>query len=415
VNGGAPSWRAARTLAWRTGELAPTPAAAVALADADGLRLVRDIRSRVDLPTADASAMDGWAVAGAGPWAVGEPVRIGSAPGAALARGRARAITTGGAVPPGTTAVVRQEHARLVPRTQRTQATQGGPWMLTLQEGRTAPERGADIRRRGEELTAGTLLAEAGRRVHPALIALAAAAGVDTVDVAAPPEVELIVTGDEVVDHGAPAPGRVRDAFGPSLPPLLRRLGAGIVRVRRVADDPDSLAEAIASSTAHLIVTTGGTAAGRSDHVQRVVVAGGGELVFAGVAMRPGHPVLLGRTGPGRPILGLPGNPLAAFACLLSFAPPLLEGMAGLPISEPAPSADAGVARHARDTLLRPVRIEAGVPALTGRDGSAMLAGLAGSDGFVVVPPDGVPLLLPMPGADAAAQPASFVASSLSA
>ena len=287
--------------------------------------------------------------------------------------------------------------------------------MLTLREGRAAPERGADIRRRGEELTAGTLLVEAGRRVHPVLIALVAAAGVDCVHVAARPEVELIVTGDEVVDGGAPAPGRVRDAFGPSLPPLLRRLGAGSVRVRRVADDPDRLAEAVAASTAHLIVTTGGTAAGRSDHVQRVVVAGGGELVFAGVAMRPGHPVLLGRTGGGTPILGLPGNPLAAFACLLSFAPPLLEGMAGLPISEPAASADAGVSRHARDTLLRPVRLEGGVPALTGRDGSAMLAGLAGSDGFVVVPPDGVPLLLPMPGADAAAQPASFVASSLSA
>jgi molybdopterin molybdotransferase len=146
-----------------------------------------------------------------------------------------------------------------------------------------------------------------------------------------------------------------------------------------------------------------------------VVVAGGGELVVAGVAMRPGHPVLLGRSGRGTPILGLPGNPLAAFACLLSFAPALLEGMAGVPMSEPAACADAGVSRHPRDTLLRPVRLQGGVPTLTGRDGSAMLAGLAASDGFVVVPPDGVPLLLPMPGADAAAQPASFVASSLSA
>ncbi|HZW41392.1 MAG TPA: molybdopterin molybdenumtransferase MoeA, partial [Agromyces sp.] len=173
MNGAAPSWRAARTLAWRTGGLAPTPAVAVPIADADGLRLVRDIRSLVDLPTADASAMDGWAVAGAGPWAVGEPVRIGSAPGAALGRGRARAITTGGAVPPGTSAVVRQEHALLVP------GAPGSPAMLRLQEGRAAPERGADIRRRGEELTAGTLLAEAGRGVHPALIALVAAAGVD--------------------------------------------------------------------------------------------------------------------------------------------------------------------------------------------------------------------------------------------
>ena len=286
---------------------------------------------------------------------------------------------------------------------------------LTLRGGRTAPEHGADIRRRGEELSAGALLAEAGRRVHPALIALAAAAGVDSVDVAVPPDVELIVTGDEVVARGAPPPGRVRDAFGPSLPPLLRRLGAGSVRVRRVADDADSLAEVIATSAAHLIVTTGGTASGRSDHVRRVVAAGGGELVVAGVAMRPGHPVLLGRSGRGTPILGLPGNPLAAFACLLSFAPALLEGIAGLPMSEPAACADAGVSRDARDTLLRPVRLQAGVPTLTGRDGSAMLAGLAGSDGFVVVPPDGVPLLLPMPGADAAAQPASFVASSLSA
>jgi molybdopterin molybdotransferase len=406
VTGAVPSWRAARRLAWRTGELAPTPVATVALADADGLRLVGGMRSLVDLPTADASAMDGWAVAGAGPWGVGEPIRIGSSPGAPLARGRARAITTGGAVPPGTTAVVRQEHAVLVA---------GDPATLTLRDGQAVPERGADIRRRGEELSAGTVLADAGRRMHPALIALAAAAGVDSVDVAVPPDVEVIVTGDEVTARGAPAPGRVRDAFGPSLPPLLRRLGVGSVRTRRVADDADSLAEAIAMSAAHLIVTTGGTAAGRSDHVRRVIVAGGGELIVAGVAMRPGHPVLLGRTGRGTPVLGLPGNPLAAFACLLSFAPALLEGMAGVPMSEPAACADAGVSRHPHDTLLRPVRLRAGVPTLTGRDGSAMLAGLAASDGFVVVPPDGVPLLLPMPGADATAQPASFVASSLSA
>ncbi|MDQ0892639.1 molybdopterin molybdotransferase MoeA [Agromyces ramosus] len=402
----APSWRAARRLAWRVGGLAPTTARIVELADADGLMLARAVRALVDLPTADASAMDGWAVAGGGPWAIGATIRIGSAPGAPLRPGRARAITTGGAVPPGTTAIVRQEHATIL---------DGPRGLLAMRDGRPVPERGADLRRRGEELGAGTLLAEAGRRVHPALIALAAAAGVDTVEVTAAADVDVVVTGDEVIDRGVPQPGRVRDAFGPALPSLLRRLGAGDVRARRGADEADRLAEAIATTSAQLIVTTGGTAAGRSDHVQRAVRSGGGELVVAGVAMRPGHPVLFGRTGAGVPILGLPGNPLAAFACLLSFAPPLLEGMAGVPMSEPAPSADAGVTRDARRTLLRPVRLVDGVPELTGRDGSAMLMGLAGSDGFVVVPPDGVPLLLPMPGADGAAQPVSLVASSLSA
>lgn len=402
----APSWRAARRLAWSVGGLAPEAARVVGIGEADGLRLVQAVSSLVDLPTADASAMDGWAVAGRGPWTIGEPIRIGSAPGAPLRPGRARAITTGGAVPPGTTAVVRQEHALVV---------DGPPRLLAMREGRAAPARGADVRRRGEELTAGALLADAGGRMHPALIALAAAAGVDTVEVAATPDVDVLVTGDEVVERGVPLPGRVRDAFGPALPPLLRRLGAGHVRVRRIADEAEPLTEAIATSPAHLIVTTGGTAAGRSDHVQRAVRAGGGELVVAGVAMRPGHPVLFGRTGAGVPIVGLPGNPLAAFACLVSFVPPLLEGMAGLPMSEPALCADAGIARHARDTLLRPVRLVGGVPEPTGRDGSAMLMGLAESDGLVVVPPDGVPLLLPLPGADGAAQPASLVASSLSA
>ena len=400
------SWRDARRLAWSAGAVAGRrrESVSVAIEYADGLRLACDVHALVDLPSADASAMDGWAVAGAGPWRVGAPVRMGSAPGGALRRGAARPITTGAPVPAGTEAVLRQEDGEVA-----------FGRILSVRPGGTPPALGADIRLRAEELAVGALLLPRGRRLSPVSLALAASAGVDQVEVAPPPRVDLIVTGDEVLTRGAPTPGRVRDAFGPSLPAFLRRLGAGEVRLQRVADDRDALARAIASSTAHLIVTTGGTAAGRTDHLRDAIGVVGGELVFAGVAMRPGHPVLLATRPDGTPVLGLPGNPLAAFACLLSFAPPLLDGIAGTPMAEPPPCADAGIGRRADTTLLRPVRMAGGVPTPTGSHGSAMLAGLAVADALVVVPPDGVARWLAVPGADPSVQLASSAVSSRSA
>lgn len=367
------AWDAARRVVRQAGAESPLDVETIAIRQADGRRLATDVHALVDLPTADVSAMDGWAVAGPGPWRIDGAVVMGEAPAHLLPVGTARAITTGAAVPPGTLGILRSEHGAPVP---------GLPGLLGAVPKRTVDE-GRDIRRRGEELRRGEPVIRAGARLTPPRLALAAAAGHDTLDVLGVPRVELVVTGDEVVPDGLPMPGTVRDAFGPSLPAVLTRLGA-TTTTRRILDRLDPFVELFATSRPELFITTGGTAGGRGDLLRRAIVAEGGSVEFAGVAMRPGHPVLLARTSAGVPVLGLPGNPLAAFACLLSFVPPWLEGASQRPIGRLDELAVDGLPDHAHGHMLTPFEWMDGVPVPTRWRGAAMLRGLADADGLLV-------------------------------
>ncbi|RII85806.1 molybdopterin molybdenumtransferase MoeA, partial [Clavibacter californiensis] len=137
---------------------------------------------------------------------------------------------------------------------------------------------------------------------------------------------------DEVVDRGVPVPGRVRDAIGPALPALLAACGLGAGSTVRVPDDARATRDAIAQATAPLVITTGGSSRGPADHVRSALDALRARLVVDAVRMRPGHPVMLAELPDGRAVLCLPGNPLAAIACLLSFAPAIADGLAGRPL-----------------------------------------------------------------------------------
>lgn len=119
------------------------------------------------------------------------------------------------------------------------------------------------------------------------------------------------------------------------LPAWLRALGAEVTSVRRLGDDPKALLKAVRASDADLIVTTGGTASGPVDHVHPTLSSLDAELLVDGVAVRPGHPMLLARTKEGQHLVGLPGNPLAAVSGLLTLAEPLLRMLAGRPEQEP--------------------------------------------------------------------------------
>ncbi len=232
----------------------------------------------------------------------------------------------------------------------------------------------------------------------PAVLGLAAAAGYDALPVVPRPRVDVLVLGDELLNAGLPHDGLIRDALGPMLGPWLRALGAEVSDPRRLGDDAEALRSALTSSDADLIVTTGGTAAGPLDHVHPVLEALGAELLVDGVAVRPGHPMLLARLSPDGPCLvGLPGNPLATVSGLLTLAEPLLAGIAGRPAQDPYRAlVHAEVHGHPHDTRL--------VPWSTGRagraagttsrrcatTGPAMLRGIAAADGLAVVPPGGV-------------------------
>ncbi|WP_078600512.1 molybdopterin molybdotransferase MoeA [Streptomyces violens] len=411
-------WHDARAAA--AGAVAgPLEAATVPLGpEALGRVLAGALTALTDLPSFDTSAMDGWAVSGPGPWRVTAPstlapsatagILAGQGPARPLPAGHAIRIATGARIPPGASAVLRSEHGETV------EQADGGA-LLSAPGG--APP-GQDIRPRGQECRNGDQLLPPGTSVTPAVLGLAAAAGYDELWTYRRPVVEILVLGDELLHSGLPQEGRIRDALGPMLAPWLHALGAETIGPRHLADDEGVLYEAIASSTADVVITTGGTAAGPVDHVHPTLRRLGAELLVDGVQVRPGHPMLLARLDPAdgttprgrsakrtkrpvrtprtpRHLVGLPGNPLAAVSGLLTLAEPLLGTLSGRTRSEPRRVRLAdGVHGHPHDTRLVPVACrtdeKGGVVALPLHfNGPAMLRGIAAADALAVIPPGG--------------------------
>ncbi|GGU65864.1 molybdopterin molybdotransferase MoeA [Kitasatospora aureofaciens] len=370
------SWSRARETARRAG-LRPLPVVDLPLAGALGHVLAEPLGALTDLPAFDTSAMDGWAVAGPGPWRVAGRVLAGRTEVAPLADGSAVEIATGAQLPPGATAVLRREHGR----TEGTLLRERGPEKLTT---------GQDVRPRGQECRRGEELLPAGTVIGPAVLGLAAACGHDRLAVRRRPVVQVLVLGDELLDSGTPGPGLVRDALSPLLPPWLHAAGAEVAEVRRVRDDFGLLRDALRYSTADVVVTTGGTAAGPVDFLHRALAEVGARLLVDGVAVRPGHPMLLAELPGGRHLVGLPGNPLAAVAGMVTLALPLLHARSGRAAFGPAPAPAAVLLPgHPVDTRLQPVRRTAEGVVPLAFDGPAMLRGLARAEALAVIPPGG--------------------------
>jgi molybdopterin molybdotransferase len=393
-------WHEARRVAWAVGTVLSATAAAelVGIGGASGRILAEDVRSLVALPGFDSAAMDGWALGpGDGPWRIGDAVPMGSAPDRrVLATGSARPVTTGGPVPSGTVSVLRSED---------------GESRDGLLHARRLPPPGAHIRRAGEESSDGEVLARGGAVLTPPRCALLAAGGHDAVRVRRRPRVATITFGDEVLHSGAPRPGRVRDVFGPSIPPIVTAFGAEAGPVRAVADHLDRTVEALEDalrrdsddgapgetrwSCSDVVITTGGTAHGSGDHLRAALHRIGARIVVDGVTVRPGHPVTLATLPDGRLLLGLPGNPLAGLLCLVALGGPLLAGALGRPL----PALGVAVTAHALPNRTGSTRLvacvhadatgSAGVLPL-GRQGSAMLRGLASAEVVAIVPPGGL-------------------------
>lgn len=365
------SWSHARAAAREIAHV--LPAESVDVHALDGRVLAEPVTALCDLPSFDSSAMDGWAVSGDGPWRQVGDARAGMPFPHNLNDGEAIRIATGAVVPAGASAVLRWEVAE----------TDGD-----IIRGAVNPR--ADIRPAGEEVRAGDVIARAGTRVTPAMAGFLAATGHDHIAVVRQPRVHVLLLGDELLASGIPNAGRVRDSLGPQLPGWLHRMGAVVCQSVQVVDELTSVQDAFTSAAANadIIITTGGTAAGPRDHVHAAIAEIGGEMIVDRVAVRPGHPMLLARLD-SVPLIGLPGNPHSAVVGLMSLGEPIIGGMLGLPVRE-LPRV------HSRDDLRTTphhTRLIAGVLRdgefmLSGYDGSAMLRGLASSDGFAVVEHD---------------------------
>jgi molybdopterin molybdotransferase len=366
-------WRHAYEVAASSG--VPVGVERVHPREAMGRFLAADLAAAVALPGFDTSAMDGYAVAGAGPWQVIGEVLAGGAPHSGrLAPGTAVEIATGAAVPVGTRAVLPVEVCRCE------------TGVVTGPE----PDR-AHIRLAGEDVLPGQVLADAGALVGAALVGLAEQAGVDEITVWRRPRVRIVVTGDELVFEGLPGKGRVRDALGPLVAGLVQRAGAVVADVTPVRDDAELLEQALLGSPADVVVVTGSSSVGRADHLHPVLDKVGAQLLVDGVACRPGHPQLLARTDCGRWVVGLPGNPYAGLVGCVTLLEPLLAGLSGraarrplmLPLSgDPQPA--AGVTR------LVPVRLDGGDATVVAGARPASLVAAATADAIAVVEPSWV-------------------------
>jgi molybdopterin molybdotransferase len=369
---------------------------AVRLAEAAGRILAADLVAGMDVPPHANSAVDGYAIIHAdlasdretmlpvtGRAAAGHPL------GRGIERGEAIRIFTGAPMPEGADTVMMQEDCALA------------DGKVTLKAG---IKRGANRRHAGEDVERGAVALCAGRRLKPADLGLAAALGHDQLTVFEPLRVALLSTGDEVCEPGAPLPpGAIYDANRVMLASLLRGLGCRVSDLGIRPDRSVVLADTLtaAAKDHDLIVTSGGVSTGEEDHV-RAAIERLGRLDFWRLAIKPGRPVALGHIK-GVPLIGLPGNPVAAALTFAILARPLILRLAGASEEKPATfrvRADfsyrkrLGRREYVRASLSR--EGDAIVASKYPKDGAGILSSIVRTDGFVIIDEDADGLL---PGA----------------
>jgi putative molybdopterin biosynthesis protein len=342
----------------------------VALADALGRVTAAPVWALRSSPAYDAAAMDGIAVRAAD--------TVGATETAPRTIARYAVVDTGDALPDGCDAVVMREHV---------------DWEGDVPAVRAAVAPWQHVRTIGEDVSATELLLPEGHRLRPVDLAAAGAAGHTTLAVRRAPHVVVIPTGDEVRPLGAePAPGELVDTNSLMLAAQARELGCTVETLPVLPDDPARIGAALreAAGRADLVIVIAGSSAGRDDHTAAVVAAAGTLLVH-GVAVKPGHPVVLGRVE-GTAVLGAPGYPVSAALTFEIFALPLLAALEGTAPVE-RPRARARLARRLASSLgsedwvrVRLGRVGDGLVAAPLARGAGVLTSLVRADGLLVVP-----------------------------
>lgn len=309
------------------------PRERIPFAHAEGRVLAMPVDSLVDLPPFDNAAMDGYALAWQEDLAAGREFEVCAEQAAGEGQSRlkadgATAIMTGARLPDGTGLVVPVEDVRVLARDDT-----GRPRRIRIER---PPQPGQHLRRAGEDIARGMRAVDAGTRLDPAACMLLRGVGIDRVDVAKSPRVALFSTGRELVDAPgqALAPGQIHDTNRPWLESRLKASGARIHVAGTLADDAEAFVAAVRRSLddgVDLVVSTGAVSKGRYDFVPHALAALGAEVVFHGVAMRPGKPLLFAML-PGRiPFFGLPGNPVSSAVGARFFIDHGLRAMLGMP------------------------------------------------------------------------------------
>lgn len=299
----------------------------VNLDDACGRVLGEALQSPVDVPPADNSAMDGYAVrseeilGGNARLPVTQRIPAGVM-GQPLHPGSAARIFTGAALPPGADSVVMQEHA-----------TAHADGSVTIQHAAAA---GANIRRAGEDIAKGGAVLAPGMRLRPQDLGLAASVGIHELIVMRRLRVATFFSGDELVNPGGElAPGQIYNSNQVTINALLREFGCEVVNLGIVEDTLKATRSTLknAARQADLVITSGGVSVGEEDHV-RMALEELGELCLWRISVKPGKPLAFGHIEE-TPFLGLPGNPVSAFVTFLLFVRPFMLTQLGVKEVQP--------------------------------------------------------------------------------
>jgi len=357
----------------------------VALVDADGRVLARDIAAPLPLPPFTNSAVDGYAVRNADlpdsaerAFPLDGRIQAGGPVQAPIRPGHTARIFTGAPMPPDAGTVFMQEDVRI---------DDSGKVVLP-----PGLRPGANVRPAGEDIPEGHVALRAGQRLRPQHVALAAAFGLIRLDVVRRIRVAVFSTGDELASPGEPrAASQLFDSNRFMLMAMLRRLGCEVSDLGILRDERTSLADGLkqVAGSHDLILTTGGVSTGEEDHV-KAAVESAGALTFWRIAIKPGRPVAMGVVA-GTPFIGLPGNPVAAFVTFAHVARAVIARLSGERLARPrAYPVLAGFAYHKKEGRREYVRVRieerddgALVARKHPREGAGVITSLTETDGLI--------------------------------
>jgi len=304
----------------------------IALQDSLGRVLAREIRSDRDYPPFERSIRDGYAVRstdtvpGAKLRLIGE-LKAGDTPAVAVTPGTCIQIMTGAALPNGADAVIMVEHT----------SCDGDSIQVDRQI-----KLGQHVVRRGSEQSAGQTVIAAGSRMGFAQIAAAAQVGAAQISVTRKPKIAILTTGDEIVDFaGTPGQFQIRNSNSASLAAQVSILAAEPIVIGNAKDTVDDLRAKISTGfESDMLLLSGGVSMGKYDLVEPVLRELSSEIIFDAVAIRPGKPVVFAICK-GKPVFGLPGNPVSTMVTFDLFVRPAVDILSGEPQPRPLSLLDA--------------------------------------------------------------------------
>ena len=370
----------------------PRPPEDIPLADALGCLTAIAMFADAPVPPFANSAMDGFAVRAADTY--DGPARLkvvghlpaGTAPTIEVGEGEAIRIMTGAPIPPGADAIVVIEDAEV--------ESNGDVVRVTKRV-----EPGLHIRPAGQDLSPGQLVFPMGTEMGPGHLGVLASLGVTELPVYPRPRVGVLSTGDELVDGpGDLAPGQIRDSNRHTLLALVRQNRLEAIDLGLVGDEEKGISSAVERgvSECDVLITSGGVSMGDLDHVKTVLDRLGGQSMrWMQVAIKPAHPLAFGVVS-GKPVFGLPGNPVSAMVSFELFVSPALRQIMGheFPHRARVPAVADEPLPRPRDGKVHFMRVEAKYDATDGRfhvrptggQASNLLRTMALANALAVVP-----------------------------